>query len=510
MTGLKGGARKQYFRAIPGIENKTCDMDPLEEIMLKAKFLYVLALVVLLGGLFAACAPAPTEEAPAAEAPAAEAPAEEAPAEEAPAEEAPAAPQSDVELVFVWHSGGLAEQFERIAQEYTQQTGVAVRADLVPYGPQWHDKIAAEFAARGAGFDLAMFDSQSMSEFASGNHVVLLNDYIANSDLISVEDFAAAAVTQYGEYPEGSGNIYALPVNQDCMGLAYRKDLFEDPEEMAAFKEQYGYDLAVPTTYDHLRDIAEFFTRPEENLWGMAAYGSRDYDAVTSPLDGVMWSFGAELWDPATKKAEGVINSDVAVEALQFYVDLFQYMPPGASAWFSDEVNNAVHTGIAAMAINWYYYFFVHADPEINPYADVMGYASLPGQTGPDGEFRQYASVGGQGLSISAYSKNIDEAWKLLEWFMTTDVQWEWVEAGAQTGRLDVLEDPRYTTTKPWNATFPESMKHVKDYWHLIEYPQLLDIWQRYANLAVSGEMSAEEALDATAAEQQPILDAIQ
>lgn len=468
-----------------------------------------ITLIVALSMILGACVPA-APAAPAAEAPAAEAPAAAEPAAAKPAAAEPAAeaPKSDVELVFVWHSGGLGEKFEELAKEYTALTGVRVRADLVPYGPQWHDKIAAEFAARGSGFDLAMFDSQSMSEFASGGHVVRLNDKIKNSELIKTEDFSPAALRQYGEYPEGSGNIYALPVNQDCMGLVYRKDLFEDPKEMEAFKAKYGYDLAVPETYSQLRDIAEFFTRPDQNLYGLASYGSRDYDAVTSPLDGVIWSFGGELWDSKTKKAEGVINSDINVKALEFYADLFQFMPPGASSWFYDEVNNAVHTGISAMAINWYYFFFVHADPKINPYADKMGYAMLPGEE-VDGKFQRFASVGGQGLSISAYSKNQEEAWKFLEWFMTKDIQWKWVEIGAQTGRMDVLEDPRYTSTKPWNATFPESMKYVKDYWHLIEYPQLLDIWQNYASLVISGEMDAKEALDKTAAEHQVILDQI-
>ncbi len=279
---------------------------------------------------------------------------------------------------------------------------------------------------------------------------------------------------------------------------------------MEAFKAKYGYDLAVPQTYLQMRDIAEFFTRPDQNLYGLASYGSRDYDAVTSPLDGVIWSFGGELWDPATKQAMGVINSETNVKALEFYADLFQFMPPGAAGWFYDEVNNAVHTGIAAMAINWYYFFFVHADPAINPYAEKMGYAVLPGMDDGTGNIRRFSSVGGQGLSISSYSKNIEEAWKLLEWFMTTDVQWKWTEIGAQTGRMDVLSDPKYKTTKPWNETFPDAMLTVKDYWHLIEYPELLDIFQKYSSLVVSGEMGAQEALDAVAAEHQEILDKIE
>ena len=34
----------------------------------------------------------------------------------------------------------------------------------------------------------------------------------------------------------------------------YRKDLFEDPEVQAAFKEKYGYDLAPATTFAQYRD----------------------------------------------------------------------------------------------------------------------------------------------------------------------------------------------------------------------------------------------------------------
>jgi len=459
--------------------------------MQTSRLFKVLSVIVLLSMLIAACAPTPAAT----------------PAPQQPAAQEPA--KKDVELTFVWHSGGLGEKLEEIAKEYTKLTGVVVRADLVPYGPQWHDKIAAEFAARGSGFDLAVFDSQSMSEFASQDHVVQLNDYLTKSDKIKLADFEDAALRQYGEYPEGSGKIFALPVNQDSMGLVYRKDLFEDAKEKEAFKAKYGYDLAVPETYDQLKDISEFFTRPDKNMYGLASYGSRDYDAVTSPFDGILWSFGGELWDPSTKKAEGVINSDTAVKALTYYRDLFKYMPPGASGWFYDEVNNAVHTGIVAMAINWYYFFQAHADPKINPFADKLGYATLPGQKAADGKIVRGISVGGQGLSISKYSRNVEEAWKFLEWFMQQDQQWKWVEAGAQTGRVDILKDAKYSTTKPWNATFPNSMSFVKDYWHLVEYPQLLDIYQKYVSLAVSNEMDPKTALDNVAKEQQPILDKI-
>ena len=68
-----------------------------------------------------------------------------------------------------------------------------------------------------------------------------------------------ATVKYYSEY---GGKNWAVPVEGDANGWAYRKDWFEDPAEMAAFKEKYGYDLGVPKDYKQLRDIAEFFHRP--------------------------------------------------------------------------------------------------------------------------------------------------------------------------------------------------------------------------------------------------------
>lgn len=460
----------------------------------------VLGAVIIFSLLLSSCAqpPAPTE-APAAPA------ATEAPAQPA----APAAPAtSDVELTVFWHQGGLGDYLVDIAKEYTAETGVKVRGDFVPYGPQWHDKIAADFAAHSTSVDLTVFDSQSMSEFASGGHVLQLNDLLAASDKIKASDFDPAALAAYAEYPDGSGNYFALPVNQDTMGLVYRSDLFNDPTEQANFKAKYGYDLKVPEDYKQLKDIAEFFTRPDKNMYGIATYGSRDYDAVTSPFDGVLWSYGGELWDSKNFTAQGQINSEASVAACDYYASLFKYGPPGMSGWFYDEVNNAVSQGMVAMAINWYYFFHTHADQKSNPnFYDKVAFAPLPGATGPDGKFRVFNSIGGQGLGISKYSLHQKEAWDFIQWFMTKPIQEKWVAVGAQTGRTDILTSDAYTKVNTFNKFFPTSMSRAKDYWHLAEYPQLLDVFQKYMSLAVSGEMSCKDALDKTAAEQQPILD---
>jgi len=410
-----------------------------------------------------------------------------------------------VTLTFIWHAGERADLLLKIAKQYTKETGVEIKAILPPLTGEYYQRIADEFAKRGSAFDLAMFDSQSMSEFASQGHVVLLNDWLGNSQKVRLSDFDPLALQRYAEYPDDSGTIYALPINQDSMGLVYRKDLFENPKEKEAFKKQYGYELAVPETYDQLRDIAEFFTRPQEQLYGIALYGSEDYDAATSAFNNIFWSFGAELWDPKKGKADGHINSPQAKNALEYYKKLFTYAPPGFQDAYVPEVNQAIKEGRVALGIQWFYYFTeLSAGVLTTPYK--LSVAPLPGQKSVDGKFRRFVMVGGQGVSISRYSKHKEEAWKFLEWFLSREQQWKWVEGGGMTGLAVILKDPKFLKAAPPNASFPLSMSFTKDYWHLPVYPQLLQIYQKYVHQAVAGKLSPEKALDLCAQEHEEIL----
>jgi len=408
-------------------------------------------------------------------------------------------------LTFVWHAGDRADLLLKLSKEYTLKTGVEIQAILPPLSGDYYLRIADEFKKKGPAFDLCIFDSQSLSEFASNNHLVRLNDLIKQSSKINVSDFDSAALKLYAEYPENSGNIYALPLNQDCMGLVYRKDLFDDPNEKSAFKQKYGYKLEVPETYDQLKDIAEFFTRPKQNLYGIALYGSQDYDACTSAFNNIFWSYGAELWDPVAGRAEGCVNSPEAKQALAYFKELFKYASPGFQNAYVSEVNNAIVSGQVALGIQWYYYFNKFVEQTRNK-KFKLSFATLPGQKNANGNTNRFVMVGGQGISISQYSRHKREAWKFVEWLMTKQQQWKWVEGGGMTGLAAILKDSKFLEASPANKSFPFSMSITKDYWHLPEYPQLLQVLQKYVHATISGTMPANKALDRCAAEQQKIL----
>ena len=407
-------------------------------------------------------------------------------------------------LTFVWHAGTCADAIVEIARDYPNKDVEMVPA-LVPYGPEWHNKIASEFSIQGDGFDFAMWDSQSTAEFAGGDHAYSINDIFESSDYLSPDLFEPASLARYGEYPDGSGKFWGLPVNQDSYGFMYRKDLFENPDEQAAFKEKYGYDLAPPQTYQQARDMAEFFHRPDQGLYGWGQMGGREYDFATSASNSFLWSFGGELWNPATNEVDGFLNAPASIDGIQFYVDMFDYGPQGSGNWGWDEVNAAYQQGTLAMAMQWYYFNGSNSDPAVNEYAEVTGFGNLPGAIGRDGKFRRQFSVGGQGMGVNTYSGKIETLVDFMEWYFQPEQQMRYA-AVCQTGLKAVLDDPSWQGLNSYNKQFAEGLPYTNDYWHLPEYPILLDQLQEEISNAISGSKTVEEALNDAAAKHEKTL----
>ena len=414
------------------------------------------------------------------------------------------AARSETTLTFVWHAGTCADAIMDIAKDYPDKTVKIVPA-LVPYGPEWHNKIASEFAIQGDAFDFAMWDSQSTAEFAGGGHAVKFNDIFATSEYLKADIFPASSLSQYGEYPDGSGQFYGVPANQDAYGLMYRKDLFENPEEQAAFKAKYNRDLRVPETYQEAKEVAEFFTRPDQGLYGWGQMGGRDYDFATTASNSFLWSFGGELYNPETMEVQGYLNSPASIDGVQAYVDMFKYGPPGSGNWGFDEVNASFQQGQLAMAMQWFYFNGSNADPKVSTVAEQTGFGILPGAVGRDGLFRRQFSVGGQGMGLNKYSKKLPEMVKFMEWYFQPEQQTRYA-AVCQTGLKAVLESPEWQGLNSYNKQFATALQYLNDYWHLPEYPVLLDILQEEVSNAISGSKTVEQALtDASARHERTL-----
>jgi len=412
----------------------------------------------------------------------------------------PAGPGKGITLSVTWFQWQPAELLTKVAEDFTKETGIVVKGDYVPYD-QYHGRLFTEMHAKGSSWDLIVVDSQWVGEMVTGGHLLQLTDWIkSQAKNIKPEDYYEATFKAYGEYPSGSNRYYAVTCEQDALGLVYRKDLFENPKEQAAFKAKYGYDLKPPETWAHLRDIAQFFTRPPK-LYGLATKFTRAGDCISTDWNQILWCFGGDLWDPVTHEVRGYLNSPAAVKALEFYKSLYKFAPSGSATYGFDEVNRAVQEGLVAMGVNWFAFMPSYLDPQNSKVADKVGFAVCPRAE------KHFVSLGGQGIGVCTYSKHQKEALQFIDWFQSDETQWKWVDGGGYTGKKSILNTDRFLKAKPYNGPLRESLPLLKDFWNMPEYAQMLDYMQEYLNGAVVGQMSPKEALDTIAEKQQALLE---
>ena len=218
------------------------------------------------------------------------------------------------------------------------------------------------------------------------------------------------------------------------MGWAYRKDWFDDPAEKAAFKKKYKRELAVPETWDDLKTIAEFFTRPDKKRYGNVLVTGRGYDDIVMGFEQVLYAFGGAWGDPKTMKVQGALDSADAVKALDFFKTLLKYAPPGGSKLGYGEALEPFVNNSSAMLMNYFAFF-----PDLaKKMGDKVGFFAMP-KNGT----RRYASLGGQGFSISTKTPPAQQelAKKFIAWFLQEPTQQEWVKKpGGFTANAAILK----------------------------------------------------------------------
>ncbi len=452
----------------------------------------VLLIVAML--ILAACpAPAPTS---------APAPAQQ-PAEQPAAQPAAPAASGVKELNILWAQWDPADFLAQLVKDYEAETGIKVNVIQEPWG-SFADRFFAEMAAGGTAWDMVIGDSQWLGQSTTAGYYVDLTEFLTSTGI--KDTVTPATLTYYGEYPADSGVYWGYPTEGDANGWAYRRDLFEDPAEMAAFEAEYGYPLDVPETYDQFMDIARFFTRPDQGLYGVAAYTQKDYDGMTMGVENVMFPFGGD-WFSEGYQVMGVVNSPENVAAVQFYRDLYDCCQgPGLSNAFFTESNDAMISGQVAMSMNYFAFFPALVNPGTNPnYHDKMGFFANP--AGPNGG--RGAGLGGQGMSVLSFisPERQQAALDFIQWFAQEDVQAKWAELGGYTCNSNVLESEAFLNANPYNPAFAETMTFVKDFFNIPPYGQLLEISQReLSRFIVEGTGTAQETMDNIATEYDKIL----
>jgi multiple sugar transport system substrate-binding protein len=400
-------------------------------------------------------------------------------------------------LTIWWFQWDPAKGLSELAAEYGKANGVDVVVEQIPI-TSYQEKVFVEFGNARTPFDIVIGDSQWIGRGATKGLYLELTDWLPTvTDLSKIHERAARYLCVY---PEGSNRWYAAPCETDAIGLAYRKDWFEDPKEQAAFQAKYGRALAVPTTWDEFKQVAEFFQRPAEKRYGCVFPTARGYDSLTMGLQNLLWSFGGMWHEPSSNRVVGFLDTPQTAAAVDFFASLIKLGPKGAENLDYGPVLETFSNGSTAMIVNYFAFF-----PGIQAkFGDKVGFAVVPGKDG-----KRVASLGGQGMSISTKvpKEQQELAKKFIAWFEQRDVQEQWVKKPAGfTANVEILKSPAFRAQTPYNAPFADSIDTMQDFWNVPVYNELLSATQRYVGLAIDGQMPTAQALHELAVEKERIL----
>ena len=226
-----------------------------------------------------------------------------------------------------------------------------------------------------------------------------------------------------------------------------------------------------------------------------------------------VWQAGGDIWDETVKgaQAEGVVNSDVAVAAFDQYLSMLKYMPPVSQTGQMDifVIQDLFMQGKVGAIIDWVGLGEPVLDPDASTVHDKSAFAPAPGTRKADGSIDRTGNIGGQPFVLTTWNDDatVNEALNVVKWWLSPETQLEAVANGGQSGLRSVMAMPEYNDLRPWNRAHVEMLDWQKDVWHIPEFFELLTQQQEEFDKAITGQITAKEALDAVAKFQQELLE---
>lgn len=413
-----------------------------------------------------------------------------------------AAAQDQITINWMTLSGFYTDWAKQVVADFTAQTGINVNIIDVDL-QQMYQKEVLESVGRTGSLDLLTYDVGWKAEFSENGYLQPLDDFIAKADpnVVAFEDIAPALRETTSMW---RGKTFGLPYYTFTMGYFYRCDLFENADEMTAFKAKYGYELGIPRTYQQMADIAAFFRRTpgqtlagqtlDRDFYGIGVMAGR-FDQVQDEVNSIAWSTGAQvIRDDGTPG----VTDPLFLDAMRMYVDKFIPMaPPGALSSNFDQIVEQMRNGLIAQTDAYFLdqYANMKKTEEDIPGARICT-APAPGV---------HTWVGAFGVGVSADSPHAQEAFNFLAWMAGPVAQRAFAIGGGSTTRVSILTDAQLISEHPKTmGHFPTLMTVLNFTAESNFYPNYLFVPQGgkiYAEMttwystAASGTMSIEDAM---------------
>jgi multiple sugar transport system substrate-binding protein len=439
--------------------------------------------------------------------------------------------------------GPIAGPFFEVRDEFEAATGAELEIVEVPFAEHF-PKLMTDMTTETGEFDLSVAGAWWLGDLVAGGFIQPYDDWLTDPRFPAwdYEDVQPGprALLEYG------GKKYMVANDHDGQVMYYRRDLLENAEHQAAFKEKYGYDLGVPKTWDEFRDVAEYFNgkdlngdgKPDNGLTmhlkvggqGMFHFMSFSAPFVIGPENPKLYWF-----DPETMKP--LMASPGHVKAMETMIDLIQFGPEAMLAWSLGESWDHFLRGEAALTFTWGDLGAL-AQQEGSQVRGKTGAAPMPGTT----EYYNLATgewvkteqpnivgntTGGSWAGVISKFSDAPEAAYYLAALMATKEKslvysargWD----GVDPGRFSHYLPPDGTANiedylaagwdeadiRDYTKAYFENFNNASQFPYLripgtFEYWTALDI---HLSEAATGQGTAQEALESTVADFEAITD---
>jgi multiple sugar transport system substrate-binding protein len=414
-----------------------------------------------------------------------------------------AKPYAGVTVRTIGESLPPLEAMDKLKHKFEEATGIEVVIEMYEHS-EAVNKVMLDLNSRRGRYDFILQPHRELGRFVENGHLEALEGYLADPALRD-PSFKPEEQLYQGLWKEISwydGKVYGFPFTALTMYMWYRDDLLNDPEEQAGFKARYGYELKPAETWDEYRDIAEWFTRPDDGFYGTAIQGKR-HEALWYEWLNFLYSFGGDMLDVEAGSECGpvIVNSPEAVASLEYYKSLMQYSPPDTLNYFWDDVMALMQQARVFQLIMWNdATYAVAQDADASKVAGQMGFGMVP--RGNGGEVGQ---VEGWTYLIPKYSKNKEAAYLFIQWMMGFDQQLEQHLNGGASARPDVYAHPEVQQLSYSKASMDTNEVAIPKP-TISASPEITDILVRELSAHLSDAKSAKEALDTAATEISELL----
>lgn len=445
-------------------------------------------------------------------------------------------PYEGVTIKIAALAGNLEQSVKMFIPAWEEQTGGKVRVIPIPYA-EFFEKFWIDCLTGTGNYDAVLGEAFWMGQLAHNNYIQPIDEFMKDPRFPYWDP--AADPPSLKKLRMWEGKQYEIPWDCDGQVLYYRKDVLDNPDYKKGFWEKYGYEMPVPpSTWDELRDIAEFFNGWDWDNDGKVDYGmamhlkvggqgmfhfeSMSAPYLISPVNPDLWWF-----DPETMKP--LITSPGHVEALKMLVALRECGPRAALSWSLGEAWDCFLRGDAVLCFSWGDLGSLAQDETRSVVKGKLGVSPLPGT------LKSYDPVSGKWIIfkrpnivgnttggswspvISAFSKHPAATYDFCS-FMSTEAAEFWNACSGWTG---VDPGRTFTIIEPYGPAKIEdyvatgydasdakeyTSAYYKNFYNPVMYPYLrvpgaaeynvaLDV---HLSEAVTGTCSPEEALKRT------------